>query len=35
MKQKIVCMLRLTDAEKGLFREAAGDNEIIFTKDSS
>ena len=35
MKQKIVCMLRLTEAEKELYREAAGENEIIFTKDSS
>ena len=35
MKQKIVCMLRLTEAEKNLFREAAGENEIIFTKDST
>ena len=34
MKQKIVCMLRLTEAEKEEFRKAAGENEIIFTKDS-
>ena len=32
--QKIVCLLRLTDEEKEQFRAAAGENEIIFTKNS-
>ncbi len=32
--QKIVCMLRLTDAEKAEYVKAAGENEIIFTKNS-
>jgi len=34
MKQKIVCLLRLTDEEKEAYRQAVGENEIIFTKDS-
>ena len=35
MKQKIVCLLRLNEDEKEAYRKAAGDNEIIFNKDSN
>ena len=35
MKQKIICALRLNDTERQAFIEAAGDNEIIFTKDTT
>ena len=35
MAQKIVCLLRLNEEEKEAYRQAAGENEIIFNKDSN